>query len=293
MKNRIVLAITFCLVLTACGQKSTLQQIVASASPEPTSTLISTSSPTPVPFTPTVTPFPPFQHKNILFEYYAEGGFTAFDVFYDPNTSLVFPRLVLYEDGLLILPGQTFQQKILSRAEIQEFQSRLDALGFNSLESNQKTDATDKLYVDGYTGPSVTDGQGICVTSKINNPKKLCAYEPDLQFVVPQMKAILQFLDAYRPEGLTPYYPDRLLVSVEEGRFQYDDNPPQAAIPWDARFPSLVTSQPVFFVEGEMAKDIYSLFEDVQMSQIFTQNGKEFTVRIQVVLPHEVLTYNP
>lgn len=290
MKRSMLPVLIFCLFLTACGLETIPPKNTPPATPEPI--LSPTAASTPILLTPTDAPVPPPQDKAVLFEYYSEGGYTAFGTFLGQGSSPIFPHLVLYADGLAILPGETYLQKTLSPLETQEFQSRLDALGFNAIESNQKGDVTDRLYVEGYSGPSVTDGQRICIVSNMTPPKKLCAFGPDLQFVVPQMKAVLQFLDAYHPEGLTPYTPDRILVSSEEGRYPSDAAPTQVAVPWDERFPSLTSSSSVFFVEGEMANDIYTLFVNPQLGQVFTQNGKEYTVRIQVLLPHEVLT-NP
>ncbi len=281
MKTPIALAIAFCLFLTACGLRSIPPSNTPSDTSEPALTLTTASTSTPTPLPPTDAPAPP--NKAILFEYYSEGGFTAFNAFLDPGSSPIFPRLVLYADGQLILPGEPYLQKTLSPKEVQAFQSKLDALGLNAIE-------IDKLYIEGYSGPSMTDGQEICIVSNMTPPKKLCAFGPDLQFVVPQLKAVLEYLDAYQPEGLTPYTPDRILVSSKEGRYPADENLPQTAVPWSEKFPALTSSLSVFFVEGEMAKEIFTLFANPQMGQVFTQNGKEFTVCIQVMLPHEMLT---
>jgi hypothetical protein len=123
-----------------------------------------------------------------------------------------------------------------------------------------------------------------------DNSRKICAYEPDIQFLVPKMKNILKFLGDYEPAGATPYYPDRILLWVKEGRDPYNDNLPKTAIPWHEHLPSLETSNPILFVDGDMAKEIFMLFGSTDKGKVFSQNGKEYTVYIDVVLPHEKMT---
>ena len=210
---------------------------------------------------------------------------------------LSYSRLVLYDDGQMIIPseadfGGTYMQKFLSPEEVKRFLSKLGSLGFYSLETDQKHDPTDKLYNYGNNYQESFDGRLYCISVNTDKPRELCVYEPDLQFVIPKMKNILQYLDEYDPGGMTLYYPDRILVWVEAGRDSYDNNLPATAIPWGETLPSLETTrEKIMYVDGDSAKEIYMLFDNnTYGGKLFTQNGKEYTVYIEVILPHEVLT---
>jgi hypothetical protein len=197
---------------------------------------------------------------------------------------------VLYADGQLIIPGETYKQKILSPIESEQFLYKLEELGFYSLESNQKHDPTDKLYDYGNNYQVSYDGRLYCILVNTDKTKKLCAYEPDLQYLTPKMKNILQYLDEYEPVGMTPYFPDRILLWVQVGRDPYDENLPTTTTPWDESLPSLDTANQIMYVDGDAAKEIYLLFDNTNAGKVFTQNGREYTVYINVVLPHEKVT---
>jgi len=106
------------------------------------------------------------------------------------------------------------------------------------------------------------------------------------------MKRIIDYLDTYEPAGMTPYYPDRILLGVENGRnLYYDEITPVPAIPWDEKFPSLETSnRKMMYIDGDLAKEIYMLFSSAYERKIFIQNGKEYTVDFTIILPHEKVT---
>lgn len=274
---------------------------ISSFTPKPTFTVTSTSTKTLQPTltstsTSTITPLPSYQNKQVLFDYYVIGDHSVYDGFFDPDSFRSYSRLVLYNDGQMIIPpsegemGGTYKQKFLSPDEIKRFLSKLDAMGFYSLESNQKHDPTDKLYNYGNNYQESFDGREYCISVNDDKSRNLCVYEPNLQYLIPKMKTILQYLDEYEPAGMTPYYPDRILLWVQAGRDPYNDNLPATAILWDEHFPSLETSNPIMFVDGDMAKEIYMLIGGTNKGMVFSQNAKEYTVYIDVVLPHEKMT---
>jgi len=247
---------------------------------------------TPIPATPTITPLPFYPTKQVIFDYNVIGDHSVYDGFFDPNFFRPGSRIILYADGQMIITGTTYQQKILSPDEIKQFLSKLEALGFYSLESNQKHDPTDKLYDYGNNYQKSSDGLEYCILVNIIKSRNLCVYEPDIQFVIPKMKNILQFLDDYRPAGMTLYYPDRILLWIQPGRDPYNDQLPKDAIPWNGSFPSLETpDSKVIYVGGNAVKEIYLLFDrTTNLGKVFSQNGKEYTVYFDVVLPHEKVT---
>ncbi len=111
-----------------------------------------------------------------------------------------------------------------------------------------------------------------------------------MQFLIPEMKNILQYLDAYEPTEIQPYYPDRILVLRVSGRSPYDENLPEVALPWREHLPSLDSLDTLGYIEGEVAKEIYMLFDNVEMGQLFIQDGQEYSLYISIVLPHEEVT---
>ena len=192
------------------------------------------------------------------------------------------------------------KQKILSADGMKRFFSKLDALGFFSLESNQKHDEEDKLYNFGNHYEKVFDGLKYCILVNTDMSRELCAYEPYMQFLVPEMKNILKYFDEYKPAGLTPYYPDRILLSTRLADPNRDDMSANA-VPWDARFPSLEFSLrrtrnyaydipvSIMYIEGDMAKEIYRFLENSHSQDVFIQNGQKYIVHIDIVLPHEIV----
>jgi hypothetical protein len=193
-------------------------------------------------------------------------------------------NLVLYTDGQLIIPGKTFQQKILSPDEIHLLMSQLEAKGLFSLTQ-------DNLYNFGNQDPpEVFDGIEYCVVVTEEREQNLCAYEPYETFFVPEMKNILKFLDAYHPQEMTPYYPDRILLWVRAGRSTYVENLPEKAISWPEKFSSLETSdEKIMYFQGDAAREIFALFGNTVSTIVFSQNDKEYTVSMDIILPHEKL----
>lgn len=293
-----------CLLLTACNRLRDVPNAFTSLTPEPshtataiaTSTLLATQTriaPTEIPSTPTFTPFPPYHSKKVIFEYYIVGQQSYFDAFYADCCQL--PRIILYDDGQMLVNGR---QKVLSSDEIKVFLSKLDAFGFFTLESNQQHDLTDKLYDFGNNYQEVNDGLKYCILVNAEKTTNLCAREDYMQYLIPNMKTIFKYLDKYKPTGLTPYYPDRILLSIEPVDSNSSDLP-ATATPWDNRFPSLEfsppqkylydNSPPIMYIEGDMAKEIYIFITNSPDSDVFTQNGKQYRVQLDVVLPHETV----
>ena len=310
MKKLYLVSAVVCILLPAYGQRN-IPTAFPSLTPEPiysataiaTTTLSSTPTriqPTePLP-TPTFTPFPPYPNKKVVFEYYTSGYFIAsddeyFQMFYADY--YFSPILILYDDGLMFTYGK---QKVLSADEMKKFFAKLESLGFFLIESNQKHDEEDKLYNFGNHYEEVFDGPKYCILVNTDRSKELCAYEPYMQFLIPEMKSILKYFDEYKPDGLTPYYPDRILLSTRLANPDSDDMSANAT-PLDERFPSLEFSLrrtsnyaydipvSIMYIQGDMAKEIYLFLENSDSHDVFIQNGKKYVVHVDIVLPHETV----
>jgi hypothetical protein len=298
MKKQLLISAMICILLVACNGQDNTATIYSSPSPtqKPVRTATSTPTKTPQPTlapTSTITPLPFYENKKVLFNYYVIGDHSVYDGFFDPYSFRSYSRLVLYDDGQMIIPsdgefGGTYKQKFLSPDEVKRFLSKLESLDFYSLESNQNHDPTDKLYDYGNNYQRSFDGREYCISVNADKSRKLCVYEPDVQFLIPKMKNILSYLAEYEPVGMTPYYPDRILLWIQSGRDPYNDKLPKASIAWDEHFPHLEDS--IVYVDGDIAKEIYLLCGGTNQGKVFTQDNKEYTVYIDAVLPHEKVT---
>lgn len=313
-----------CLFLAACNEIKYVPAISPSLNPESNSTMTmivptafvtvkptasatvsptQTSTPTRIqptnrPPAPTATPFPVYPNKKAIFDYYVLGNLAEWIDFFDPPSGNIVTKLVLYDDGQLIAAdgGETYKQKQLESAEIEHLFSELEALGFYSIESNQKHDQTDKLYNMGNDYQETSDGLRDCVTVNAAQSRTLCVREDYVQYLTPEMKAILQFVDGYKPAGMLPYYPDRILLTIQSQIDPSIENPP--AVPWNDSFPALQkdpsrytggTGGQVMFVDGELAQEIASFFGDSNGWKVVSQNGKDYIVSIRVLLPDETV----
>ncbi len=262
--------------------------------PRPT---ITGTLPTAPPFTPTFTPFPPYHYKQVVFDYYVVGQQAYSDEFFAPESCCTLTNIVLYDDGQMIIGDK---QKFLSPDETKGFLSTLGTLGFFSLESNQEDDPTDKLYDFGDNYEKIYDGSGSCILVKADKSRNLCVKDHYRQYLIPEMQSILKYLDDYEPDGMTPYFPDRILVEVQ--KIDPDsDTVHERVIPWNKHFPSLEISdprihlwdnpRPSMYIDGSMALKITLFFRDlyknVKGEFLFSQNGNLYDVSIREILPHE------
>lgn len=300
MKKSFLISAAVCIILVACGGQDKQVLVISTEAPEPSVTVMSTQTidrPTSTPkpsLTPTITFTPPYPIKQVLVDY-TEGGFHSFfEMNYADYGVDGWSKIVLYTDGQLIIPGNPYRQKILSKDEISQLLAKLETLGFYTIESNQRHDTSDKLYNFGNQYQGVSDPMWYCVLINKNEARKLCEWEPYKNFLVPEMKNILKFLDAYQAQGMTPYYPDRILLWVQAGRSPYAENLPEKAISWDEKFPTLETSgEKIVYAEGDDAKEIFALFDNKVSTIVISQDNTEYTVSIDIVLPHKQLQLQP
>jgi hypothetical protein len=290
MKILFLLSVLICIMLSACsGQESTLTALPpATFLPSSTATLTRTPQPT---LTATVTPLPAYNTKQVIFNYYVNGILSQSNVFFERNSFRSYSKIVLYEDGQLIITGKTYRQIVLSQSEVKQFLSKIESLGFYSLESNQAHDQTDKLYNFESDYRRGYDALLYCVLVNAEKSRELCVEETGIPFLTPKMGNILKFLNEYQPTGMTTYYPDRIVLWVERGRKLSDDQLVVDPIVWKEQFPSIETSDQKFmYLDGDVAKDISMLFDNIYAGKVVSQNGIEYTVHVDIILPHEKVT---
>ncbi len=228
----------------------------------------------------------PYPTKQVEVDYYGLGDHWIFDGYIDTT----FSSFVLYTDGQLILPGLTYYQKYLSEDEIENFLAAIKGLGFFDIETNQQHDPTDKLYDFGDQYSRIYDGLYSCVFVALESETNICLHKEQREFAIPAIINILDFLDNYHPEGMTIYKPDRILVWVQNGRSEYLDDPAMPSLPWPVHLPSLQTdSEKVFYVDGKVAEEIFSLIGYPVRYVVFTQDEIEYTLLLAIVEPHGIV----
>lgn len=274
--------------IASCNSQPTLSSVVISPSPFPTAAFSPIPSQTLTPtktLTPSNTPtptYPLYTVKDVIFKYGYDGGDHGI---FDPLVNPQLPKLILYSDGLLLIDKDSFYQKVLTEQEIHSFLSQIEQRGFNTIDTNQQHDPTDKLYNFSNGYESAFDGRYLCVS---NETKRICAYEPVIDNVIPTMKNIFKFLDSYLPSNMTPYQADRILLQIIEGSDYIPQEYRPNQIEWADDLPVLQET-PTLYVDGETATKIFALFDYSESWKIVTYNDKEFTVFARPVLPHEVI----
>lgn len=302
MKTKLIFVILMSLAMvSACGPDTvapsplTPQPVAApsntpTATPKPTLTPTSTLTPTQ-----TLTPLPfAYETKQVLLDYYSVGAHTLFDIAVEP----MFSSLIVYSDGQIIISGET---KKLSPAEIDQLFAQLRNLGFYEIETDEQGGATPNLYTPDNPFEKITDGFSYCVLTTTQDKKRdICAYEPYMQYLIPAMQHTLKFLDDYYPKGMEPYSPDRILLYVESPEtsqiLDKDALSKKRVIPWPVNLPALKPNldYKVTYIQGPIAAKIASYLDSFPFSDrpLFQQNGINYFVEINILLPHEEVEFS-
>lgn len=278
-------------LIASCNGAQTQPSIAISNSPVSSTVLIPTQTSNPL-RTPTISTnplptYPPYQVKGLILAYgfsVGEGEFASFDKLMSPR---IPPKLALYNDGLLIATkDDALYQRILSKEEIHSFLSDLEQKGFYKIETNQKHDPTDKLYIFTSNYKYIPDGRYLCISTP---PKNICAYEPIVKYVIPSMKSILKFLDDYSTSNIQPYHADRILLQVIQGSGFLRGEEKIEPKEWAADLPALGKTS-MLLVYGESATKIFQLFHySVGGWKIVTYNGAKYTIFARPVWPDEII----
>jgi hypothetical protein len=255
--------------------------------PSATKTPFRSKTPSPpTPPTPTPTPTQPYLHKQVLVEYARTGYLSIFD-------QLIIPRIldwVLYTDGQLIIDRSQIPiwTRQLSQDEVCWLLSELTRLGFYEIETNWKHDPTDLLYNFDSNFQQVYDANSIYLFVNGEKLKTVYVYEPFIDYVIPRMKQLLKFLDAYNPGHLTTYKPDQLLLRVEKR--DTDSDQPTEVLPWPKGLPSLQKSLNEFiYLAGDEAAQAAEKAFSKAWEGVFSEGEKEYFVIAKVVFPDELI----
>lgn len=281
-KTLFVYALLLSLILSDCGAGQVFSQPIT---PTQTITYAPTLKRTPSSTPTSQTIYPTYLTKEPSLDYFERGGFGIFSE-YKPA---IFTKLVLYSDGQLIIAHNPYRSKQLSKEEISSLFSNLETLGFYSIQTNNKHDETDPLYDFGENYSETWDGLSTCLSVFGTKEKNLCYYQPYEDYLVPKVKDLFQFMDDYEPENMMPYQADRILLKIDEGwtgTFPED----RKKIPWHSDLLSLESyAGGKVYVEGPLASKIFNFFNYSSGFFDLVDNGTEYSILLEPVLPHEDL----
>ncbi|MHC1782265.1 MAG: hypothetical protein AB9891_05795 [Anaerolineaceae bacterium] len=275
--------------MTGCNAPAVAVAPALSATPRPpssTTPVLPTLTKTwvPIPTHTSYPTFPAYKTKQVLFEYSIQGDHTDFDFLLNTRKTYI----ALFADGQMILSGEPFREKMLSKGEIDWFLAQLDANGFSSIETSRKYNPSDPLYEFDGKYQQVTDGRFICVTRFSKKAKYICGYEPYSEYFILPMKNLLSFLDNFKLEGATVFRPDRILLDVWYPANEWVESTNPRVIVWPDDLPP-ITGRGILYFEGDAASRIFELFDSIDSSKIVRVKDRDYSVVLRPVLPHEIL----
>jgi hypothetical protein len=212
----------------------------------------------------------------------------------------IVPTLVLYNDGRIIVTHYNYDSQgnlhyaileaYLSSSEVCAFLMQFETEGFFEPE------------VQEYSVPEITDQPTTHITVKAWRNQRIEAYalgfamdslEESGVNVPPALAKTYTRLTDYTPPNAKPYQPDRIALQVIEFR---PDSGDSVSI-WPLADPSLAAidanldSQGISMIyEGDMAKQIYSLFDD-RWWGFYSELDKTYIVIISPLVPLQ--SWNP
>ena len=232
-------------------------------------------------------------------QYFPGDGGGYFGLPFDRTT----PPIVLYTDGeFFIERDDWYLETTLSSAQMCTLLQQIANTGFFKVPGTGALGRDDPIYNFAATRELIegASGQGIQVNG---NPAKFVGiYSPYKDHVIGPIKAVLRLLNNYRPAGLKPYKPNRLLMVVDEGRSLFDELQPYhanqpTATPqvqvWPAQLPPLadlwggITYHQVF-IQGDLIEPLLNLNLPKHIG-VFTDRGQEYSLIMRPLLPDETL----
>jgi hypothetical protein len=207
------------------------------------------------------------------------------------------PYLVLYEDGQLMF-GIGGSVKPLSKTETEEILLKLEQLGFFQIKSNSEADILkgmqNPIYVHPTEGLPAPMSAWPDIELTVNGPKSnSISYRREWEnYLIQPMKEIIAYLNGISSDGAMPYQPDRMLVGFdgEENKRIPED---ATIIPWpeDVTSPRHWSYMGVLYLEGAEVQKLYQAAGE-KLYAYFTFEGKNYSVYLRPILPHECHIYH-
>lgn len=228
-----------------------------------------------------------FVPKKEIFNYSISGEHSFFEGPYEVTPENKVTRLVIYEDGQMIITGVDVKQKFMTQEEVSTFINVIESYGFSSIQTNGKSNPSDPLYDFGTNYEEVSDSPFYCVSMDLPENKTICYEDAYFDYLVPQMKEVISYLNNYHLDKLALYIPDRILLGFTN-EVELSEVPNDAVVyKWDSRFPDPeggVYGQ--HYISGDLAGEIAKLVNS-QISVYVMNHEKYYHLIIRYILPHE------
>lgn len=284
---------------------------------EPTVTATLTLTPTAVPTaSPTSTPDP---GRQILIQYGWFGGDgVSPDLYY---LGVNAPSFVLYVSGRLVVregelgrfspeeefggEGYTYRETTLTVDDMCGLLASMADAGIFDIEEDTRDyffDPSPSLYTfdtdDPEDMPPFGEGAPDPIIVVNGDPAQyVVVFSPWLSSLQPEIAAVYDLLDSYRPPGLTAYSPDRVLLYLGRGSSPLEGGEGSLER-WPVDLPSLgelygravvVDGGRHVVVEGETGQAILRLFGHRLHGKRFADGGWGYLVVARPLLPHETI----
>jgi hypothetical protein len=217
---------------------------------------------------------------------------------------LIYPSVVLYTDGEILVPDPNdwFLETKLSTTQMCSLLHQIADTGFFKVQGTGALGPNDPIYSFTAT-PETIEGAPAQAIQVNGSPAKIVdIYDPYKRDVIGPIKAVLRLLNNYRPAGLMPYRPTRMLMVLDSGRDMFNqlqphhDDQPTVTPPvqtWPSNLPPLADlwgGQPnhQVFIQGELIEPLLNLKLPKHYG-VFTDRGQEYSIIMRPMLPHETL----
>jgi hypothetical protein len=203
----------------------------------------------------------------------------------EPLFNYPLPTFVIYTDYQMILyhDGYPILEKKVSNEEICNLVSSMNWLGLTQINS-KGTLKDDPIYLDQARSMWGPDGAFYELTINGEPSTHLSVYQMVSDYVIEPVKNILKFLGQYSPSAMALYHPDRLVIAP----WERDGLEDITAIPWPSDFPSLKeNADSIIYIDGDQASTVYDYLQK-NPGNIYIDLGVKFVVISRPILPHEI-----
>ncbi|MCB8976570.1 MAG: PD40 domain-containing protein [Ardenticatenaceae bacterium] len=249
-----------------------------------TQTAVPSQTPFPYPISsinpfPTVTPnYFVYETKPIFITFHGccgDGGSETDDVM-----GRDVPSLIIYGDGQMIitegtLGDMTYFEAYLSPTEMCQLRQEIADTGF--------LDPHEQFFTE--RDESMGGGHFSIQVENIYYE----FYSGDVRFLVEDLAAGYQLIRNFRPENdLVTYIPQYLVLWIEE----IQPVASEVAVSWPGDLPSIDElwsdrETTTLFVEDDLVRQIYELFDYTNKEMLFQENGKFYSIIARPILPNE------
>jgi hypothetical protein len=311
MKKTFLMLITICF-LSACGQyqpsatlSATIEVLAPTASPItpalPGKTVYPTKTPVPK-ATRTIEPteYPaseewivtyPTKKALVIYGATSRNEYTINFVFW--GFDFFEPYFVIYEDGQMIF-GTGAYQKQLTPDEIEEIFTRLDDLGFYQIQDAYEADPENPNYQfpGGLMPVPDLNSPNIELTVNGETSKSIHYMQNWEKYLIQPMKDIFSYVNSITPDDVTPYQPDRLLVSSfkeENCECCYSAYKNPKTVPWPSEV--IAPTEGGIYLKGSKASDFYKATGG-ELAACLSFEGESYLIILRPILPHECHFYH-